>query len=80
MDLFEELKTRIMCEYISDLRFGADNQFAKTIMRNINIADYSLTELNDMAEYLYRKSVNFESLEEAAKFFSNNDTVKNEVM
>ena len=75
MDLFEELKNEIGCEYISDLRFGANNQLAKAIMRNINVNDYTLAELNDMAEYLYQKSVKFESLKEAANFFSNNETV-----
>ena len=80
MDLFEELKSRIGCQYISDLRFGTDNELAKSIMRKIDVADYSLSELNDMAEYLYQKTVNFEALEEAAKFFSNYETVKNEVI
>ena len=80
MDLFEELKTRIGCQYISDLRFGIDNELAKSTMRKIDVADYSLSELNDMAEYLYQKTVNFETLEEAAKFFSNYETVKNEVV
>lgn len=80
MDLFEELKSRIGCQYISDLRFGTDNELAKSIMRKINVADYSLSELNDMAKYLYQKTVNFETLEEATKFFSNYETVKNEVV
>ena len=80
MDLFEELKSRIGCQYISDLSFGTDNELAKSIMRKIDVADYSLSELNDMAEYLYQKTVNFETLEEAAKFFSNYERVKNEVM
>jgi hypothetical protein len=80
MDLFEELKSRIGCQYISDLRFGTDNELAKSIMRKIDVADYSLSELNDMAEYLYQKTVNFETFEEATKFFSNYETVKNEVI
>ena len=80
MDLFEELKSRIGCQYISDLRFGTDNELAKSIMRKIDVADYSLSELNDMAEYLYQKAVNFETFEEATKFFSNYETVKNEVV
>jgi len=80
MDLFEELKNRIGCQYISDLRFGTDNELAKEVMKKTDIADYSLTELKDMAEYLYQKTVKFESLEEAAKFFSNDETVKNEVV
>ena len=80
MDLFEELKSRIGCQYISDLRFGTDNELAKSIMRKIDVADYSLSELNDMAEYLYQNTVYFETLEEAAKVFSNYETVKNEVI
>ena len=80
MDLFEELKSRIGCQYISDLRFGTDNELAKSMMGKINVADYSLSELNDMAEYLYQKTVNFETFEEATKFFSNYETVKNEVI
>ena len=80
MDLFEELKSRIGCQYISDLRFGTYNELAKSIMRKINVDDYSLSELNDMAEYLYQKTVNFETFEEATKFFSNYETVKNEVI
>ena len=80
MDVFEELKSRIGCQYISDLRFGTDNELAKSIMRKIDVADYSLSELNDMAEYLYQKTVNFETFEEATKFFSNYETVKNEVI
>ena len=49
-------------------------------MRSINIEKYSLKDLSDMAEYLYQKLVNFETLEEAAKFFSNYETAKNEVI
>ncbi len=80
MDLFETLKDKIGCEYISDFRFSTGNQLAKLIMRKIDVADYSLSELNDMAEYLYQKTVNFDTLEEAANFFSNYETVKNEVV
>ena len=80
MDLFEELKSRVGCQYISDLRFGTDNELAKSIMKKIDLADYSLSELNDMAEYLYQKTVNFETLEETEKFFLNYEKIKNEVV
>lgn len=40
MNLFEEVKGRIGCQYISDFRFGTDNELAKSIMRKIDVADY----------------------------------------
>jgi len=80
MDLFEIIKQKTGSEYISDLRFGSKNQLAKSIMRETDIKKYSLYDLNDMAEYLYQKAVNFKTLEEAAKFFSNHEAVKNEVV
>lgn len=68
MDIFEQLKGALNCEYISDLKFPPYSKMAKSLLRMWNLNVYSLKELNDLANYLY-KSVSFESKEAAIYFF-----------
>lgn len=66
MDIYEVLKKKIGCEYISDLRYEPYNTKAKEWMKDLDIERLSVSELNDIAEYLYGKEL--DSQEEAVSF------------
>ena len=55
-DLFETVRDKLGCEYISDMRscraLLAD---AKKVVASLDLEAYTARELADMAEYLYGK-------------------------
>ena len=53
MELFENVREILGCEYISDL--NAANLLKTT--RNMDLTPYNAYELADMAEYLYGKKM-----------------------
>lgn len=69
MDLFETLREKVQCQYISDLRTFWYKGAAREAVKGIDIGKYSLKELSDAAQYLYDKRQDFQSYAEAAKFF-----------
>lgn len=69
MDLFELLKNKLGCDYISDMRYGDVNRQAKYLMKDIDFKSYSTFVLSDMAEYLYKSRQIFNHTEEARIFF-----------
>ena len=52
-DIFEKLKKSIGCTYISDLKDEPYCTEAKTLLKAMDLEEYSLEELNDIACYLY---------------------------
>mgnify|MGYP004632103397 FL=1 len=58
MDLFETVRDKLGCEYISDMRscraLLAD---AKKVVASLDLEAYTARELADMAEYLYGKKM-----------------------
>ena len=69
-DLFEEVKTTVGCDYISDLRFEPYNSHAKKLMSVCDIDGLPLHTLSDLASYLYNEKQIFQSMEEAKHFFA----------
>ena len=69
MDLFELIMTNVGCLYISDLKLEKYNHVAKILMCDIDFKRYSISELEDMAEYLYNKKIHFNTLIDAEEFF-----------
>ncbi|MBE6884081.1 MAG: hypothetical protein E7487_05705 [Ruminococcaceae bacterium] len=55
MDIFERLKNAVGCNYVSDLRFEPYCAKAKALLKNMEIESCSITELNDVSDYLYGK-------------------------
>ena len=58
MDLFETVRDKLGCEYISDMRscraLLAD---AMKVVASLDLEAYTARELADMAEYLYEKKM-----------------------
>ena len=69
MDLFELLQDKVGCEYISDMRSEPHRSRARKIIKELNLEDYTLTELSDMAEYLYDRKPDFSNMRQAQSFF-----------
>ena len=54
MDIFNELKEKIGCRYISDMRYDkAANNMAKMYFGQMDITKYSEKEIKDLREYIY---------------------------
>lgn len=73
IDLFEEIKCDLRCEYISDIRYEPFLSLAKNIMKHKKFDKYPLSMLSDIAEYLYGNKVVFHRLDEAVSFFGGNN-------
>ena len=71
VDLFEVIKNQIGCTYISDYRVEPNYRAAAvSAMRRAELNDYSISALEDMADYLFSEKVQFRSHEDARKYFS----------
>ena len=55
LDLFEDLKNAVGCEYISHLRLIKYKRKAKKALKKIDLNMYSTYQLTDMADYIYGK-------------------------
>lgn len=73
-DLFEMLKNMTGCEYISDLRFGENNEKAQACFNHIDINRYSLPVLSDAAAYIFGADAGFVSYGDAIDFFQSKKT------
>ena len=71
LDLFETLRERLGCEYISDLASTPYCACAKRLLATLPLEEYPCGMLMDMAEYLYGIRQNFADAEEAYAFFCN---------
>ena len=55
LDLFEDIKNAVGCEYISDLRLREYK--CKKALKKADLSEYPTNQLIDMVEYIYRKIV-----------------------
>ena len=70
MALFEALKEKVGCEYISDMRRKPCLSEAKRQTRKLSVETFSIWELTDIAEYLYGEKPDFSDTQAARSFFS----------
>ena len=68
-DIYNALVEYVGCEYISDLREGIYNLSAKNFLANINVNEYDLSVLSDIAEYIFGESACFDTYDDASNFF-----------
>lgn len=68
-NLFEHIRKRIGCEYISDMKNTYYRKKAGIAMAEVDVYRYSMKELEDMADYLYKQKLGFETAEQAQKYF-----------
>lgn len=65
-DVFEKLKNALGCTYISDMRTEPYCSKAKALLKEMDIENCSLKELNDISFYLY--GMQFAKREQAVCF------------
>lgn len=68
-NIFDDLHMHIGCEYLSDIRCSSHIRRAKKMLRRYNLERYPLSQLNDIARYLFDIEVNFENHKQAKLFF-----------
>lgn len=71
-DVFEDLKEKLGCENVSDLCYGEKQIWAKEKICKMDLSEYKLSDLEDVADYIYNQKVKFYSVEKAKEFFDKN--------
>ena len=67
MELLEWLRISVGCDFISELRFGANNELARLFIKTADLEKYTMAELSDSANYIFGQNIKFNTLEEARK-------------
>lgn len=57
MDLLDELRKQVGCSVISDLKYDTNLERAKYFLKSVDLKNYSLDELKDIAVYLFSMDV-----------------------
>lgn len=52
-DLFEVVKDKVGCEFISDMRYGKCNAKARKALNSLDLSNYNSWVLQDINSYLY---------------------------
>lgn len=69
-DIFETLKNILGCEYISDMKFEPYRTKAKEALKSMELSILSLSDLKDIAQYLYEKT-DFKSKDDILQYLGN---------
>ena len=69
-DLFEILREKVSCEYISDMRFGPYKFIAQKHLSKMDLSIYGLEVLNDACNYLYEITSPFNNLKDAVNYLT----------
>ena len=69
MDLFETMHKRVGCQYISDMKSFPSNKIARSVIKGLDLNQFTLNELSDAARYICYEDVAFESHAAAREFF-----------
>ncbi len=70
-DLFEEVRNILGLEYISDIRFEPNVKRAIATLKQIDLKEYPLSVLSDMANYIKGYDKPFDNYQSAVAFFAN---------
>ena len=68
MEILEWLCESAGCRYISDLRYGANNEIAKTAIKGIDLSRYTLHEISDAINYIYGNDMKFDTIADVKLF------------
>ena len=68
MKMLEWLRKCAGCRFISDLRYGANNESAKTAAKDIDFSRYTIHEISDAISYLYGSDNKFDTIEDVKLF------------
>ncbi len=69
VDLFEDVRRALTVSQVSDIRLLSNSKNAKALLAGSDLSLYPLSQLNDMAEYLYMAKRDFADINEAQEFF-----------
>lgn len=69
-NLFEVLREKVGCNYISDMKYDPYKEIARKTLSAMNLSDYSLNVLNDACQYFYNKESEFLSKKEAIDYLN----------
>ena len=69
MDIFEDLRKTLGCNYISDLRLSRNLHMVFKAVANMKLEQYCSEQLADLAEYLTDTKIHFETKAQAVKFY-----------
>ena len=70
MDLFDLIHSKVGCLMLSDIKFEPYRSCACEKLKTINLSDYPLSQLQDLAQYLFDEKVIFSDYSEVNEYFS----------
>lgn len=68
MEILEWLCESAGYRYISDLRYGVNNEIAKTAIKDIALSGYTLHEISDAINYIYGNDIKFDTIADVKLF------------
>ncbi len=69
-DLFEILREKVRCEYISDMKSEPYKSIAKKHLSEMDLSVYGLEVLNDACNYFYENTPPFNDIKDAVNYLS----------
>lgn len=75
-DLFEILREKVSCEYISDMRYEPYKSIAQKHLSKMDLSIYGLEVLNDACNYFYEIASPFNNLKDAVNYLTSGGTVQ----
>ena len=69
MSIFEKLKEMTGCENILDIKFKPNISRVLNALCEIKLSDYPVSELQELAEYIYGEKQKFECAYDAECYF-----------
>lgn len=69
MSIFEKVQEMIGCECLSDIKFKPYIKKTLNALCDIKLADYPISELEELAEYIFGDKQTFECAYDAECFF-----------
>ena len=73
IDLFEDLKYKSGCMYVSDMKTEFGRKRAIHAMRVLDLTPYLMFSIQDMADYLFDEKVTFADHAEAHRYFTDHE-------
>ena len=71
MDILDEIRKRVGCSVISDLKYDCNLEQAKCVLKGMDLKIYSFAQLKDVVLYLFGVNLQFSSKENIIEYIQN---------
>ena len=71
MDILDEIRKKVGCSVISDLKYDYNLEQAKYVLKAMDLKTYSFAQLKDVVLYLFGVNLKFNSKEKIIEYIQN---------